>query len=317
MNSRRFVALGDLIADLYYNGNKLIGIDGGSSRFNVIANLAHMKCKNAVIGGCGNDKIGRLILKRFKSLGVDTSEVIFRDKATRAYHLIVNKNMLPKITYKCSKSSPRNGTTTWYEDNLDDIEYLQSKVTREDVIVLDKLDEFSLKIINTFDCDKVLDIGNSNELEKLKDNEILKLKGKIEILQLNKRVVPYLTKRLKCDDFSEICRIFQPKLMIVTRDKDGADFFYNERTIRKKLINYTEEIDATGAGDAFLSVFIKEYYNNSKNIDKKFINRTFLKASNLTSTVVKYVGARGHLYAKNLEQSKLNDTKEFEEEQEL
>ena len=49
---RRFVALGDLIADCYYNGNKLLAVDSGSTRYNVIANLSQMDCQTAVIGGC-------------------------------------------------------------------------------------------------------------------------------------------------------------------------------------------------------------------------------------------------------------------------
>lgn len=309
MYNRRFVVLGDLIADLYYNGTKLIGIDGGSSRFNVVANLASMKCNTVAIGGCGNDKIGNIILERYTKLGVDTSRVIHKNRPTRAYHLVVDKAMLPKITYECSKISPANYESTWYDDSLQDIEYCRNQVTKNDVVVLDKLDEFSLNIINNFECHKALDIGNSNRLEKLNDNQIIALKEKISLLQLNERVIPYLMQRFQYNDILDIYKLFQPKLMIVTRGREGADFIFENKVIQKKLINSTEELDPTGAGDAFFSVFIKEYFNTSREIDDEFIHRTFFQASSLTADVVKHVGARGHIYARALDKIASNDEK--------
>ena len=273
MCNRKFVVLGDLIADLYYNGTKLIGIDGGSSRYNVIANLASMKCNTALIGGCGNDKIGNIVLERYRKLGVDISGVIYKNKPTRAYHLIVDQAMLPKVTYECSKISPSNYKSTWYDDSLQDIKYCKSQVTKNDIVVLDKLDAFSLDIINNFECYKALDI-------------------------------------------LDIYKLFQPKLMIVTRGRKGADFIFENRKIQKKIKSSTEELDPTGAGDAFFSVFIKEYFNGSiEKIDDEFINETFSKALTLTGNVVKHVGARGHIYARTFD--KIVSNKEKEEIKEL
>lgn len=307
MDNRRFVVLGDLIADLYYNGTKLIGIDGGSSRFNVVANLASMKCNTVAIGGRGNDKIGNRILKRYTQLGVDTSNVRCKNQPTRAYHLVIDQAMLPKITYECSKISPTDYACTWYEDSLQDIEYCRGQVTKSDVVILDKLDEFSRKIINDFECYKALDIGNSNGLEKLNDNQITALKGKLSLLQLNERVIPYLMQRFQYSDILDIYKLLQPRLMIVTRGREGADFVFENKVIQKKLINSAEELDPTGAGDAFFSVFIKEYFSTSREIDDEFIHRTFSQASSLTADVVRNVGARGHIYARNLDKIVLND----------
>lgn len=309
MDNRRFVVLGDLIADLYYNGTKLIGIDGGSSRFNVIANLASMKCNTLAIGGCGNDKIGNRILKRYTQLGVDTSRVRYKNQATRVYHLVIDKAMLPKITYECSKISPANYECTWYDDDLQDIEYCRGEVTKNDVVIFDKLDEFSLKIINDFECYKALDIGSSNGLEKLNDNQIIALKGKLSLLQLNERVIPYLMQRFQYSDILDIYKLFQPKLMIVTRGREGADFIFENKVIQKKLINIAEELDPTGAGDAFFSIFIKEYFSTSREIDDEFIHTTFSQASSLTADVVRYIGARGHIYERTLNKIVSDDEK--------
>lgn len=312
MKDKRFIVFGDLIADCYYLDNKLLGIDGGSSRFNVIANLAGMSCKNSIIGGCGNDKKGKNIIKRMKELNMDTSQIFFRNAKTKAYYLSVDKAKLPKITYNCSKKSPKDGKTTWYDDNLEDISYYYSKTKDNDVIVLDDLDELSLAIINMFKCDKMLDIGKTSQLERLRDDQILGLKNKIKILQLNERVVPYLMQRFECRNLLEISKLFKPKLLIVTHGKDGADFVFGDKMYEKKLANSANEVDATGAGDAFLSMFIKKYYDNLEQVDYDFIDDTFEEAVKLTSKVVGHVGARGHLYDKILDK-KLEKEEKVEE----
>ena len=84
-------------------------------------------------------------------------------------------------------------------------------------------------------------------------------------------------------------------MIIVTRGKKGADFVINNKKITKELPNPEVEIDPTGAGDAFFSVFISSYVKNNYVIDEKFINTTFLKTTSLTKKVVKKFGARGHI----------------------
>lgn len=312
MSNRRFIALGDLIADYYYNEKKLLGIDGGSSRFNVIANLASMNCKTAIIGGCGNDEVGKTIIKRLDDIGVDVSKIFLKDKATRAYHLMVNQETLPQITYKCSKNSPCDMSSTWYDDSIEDIDYCKKNIYDSDVIILDNLDRFSLAIISGFECDKVLDIGNSKQLLQLKHNQIKSLSNRLEILQLNERVVPDIMKILNVNSMLELYNFFNPKMAMITYGKNGADFIFNDTVYTKTIKECANELDATGAGDAFLSVFVNKYYENSKKIDCNFIDIAFCDAIELTSMVVQNAGARGHIYAKmranDIKKEKIYDT---------
>ena len=65
----RVVSIGDLVLDYYYKNGKLIGVDGGMSSHNIIANLAKKKISTAVYGISGNDiqgKIANLSLKKLK-----------------------------------------------------------------------------------------------------------------------------------------------------------------------------------------------------------------------------------------------------------
>lgn len=120
-------------------------------------------------------------------------------------------------------------------------------------------------------------------------------------------------QRFKYSDIKDIYNLFQPKLMIITKGREGADFFFENKTIQENLINSTSEIDPTGAGDAFFSVFIKEYFNNSSKVNEEFVHKTFSEASNLTANVVKHIGARGHIYDRTLDKVSLkNDEDERE-----
>lgn len=312
MENKRFIALGDLIADFYYNGTKLLAFDGGSTRYNVIANLASSNCKCALIGGSGDDLIGKKIIKRQEKLNIDTSKIFLRNRPIRAYYLSIIQDRLPEVVYKCSKKSPQNNESTWYDNTKSDITYYYNKVKDNDVIVLDDVDEFSVTVINQFLCDKIIDLGNTKQIQKLQDEELETLKGKFKIMQLNERVVPYLCRRLKCKDILEISKFFEPELMIITHGKNGAEFVFENKVYNKTLPKIAKEIDCTGAGDAHLSVFIKEYYKNFQNIDENFIDETFLKAANLTYDVVQKVGARGHIYSRMMESGIIKEKNDLE-----
>lgn len=301
MKNKRFVALGDLIADFYYFENRLLAFDGGCTRYNVIANLSQFNQKCAVIGGCGNDKIGNTIIKRLNKLDIETSDIEFKNIFTRGFNLSIVKDKLPLISYKCSKNSPNSGESTWYDNSAEDISYFLDKVKKDDIIILDDLDEFSLAVINTFNNDKIIDIGNTKRMGLLKDNQLNELRNKFKIMQLNQRVIPYILRRINGTNLLDIRKFFMPELLIVTHDRNGAEFAFKDKIYEKKLLKVAEEIDPTGAGDAFLSVFVKEYYNKSKEIDEEFIDNSFMKATKLTYEVVQNVGGRGHIYGRKFD----------------
>lgn len=307
---RRYVTLGDLIADLYYINEKMVGFDGGGSKFNVIANLATMGNKTALIGGCGNDKLGEMILKKYRELGVDISNINKKEHCTRAYNLVVKNKELLYVSYDCLKVSPITHKSTWYNDNLKDIIEYQKFINNNDIIILDKADRITIEIINNLKNDKVLDIGSSRELQKLSNKEIEELSGKLHLIQLNERVVPYLMSRFNFANINEIYKFFNPKLLTITKGKEGADFIYNGKVIYKQIEKSEKEFDPTGAGDAFFSVFINEYFKNDKKIDDSMINKTFKSATCITSKVVKCLGARGHIYEKKQQKKKFERVQE-------
>lgn len=294
----RYVALGDLVADCYYKNvgqdQELIKIDGGSSRFNVIANLAARGNSTCVISGCGQDLVGKIVLNSLMRLNVDTSFVIRkRNIRTRTYHLTVEGNK-----HICTKTCPICGNRTWYNQEVVTIEYHKKHIKKDDILILDGLKPENIPIIRTFPNEKVLDIGRIKRLDSLSNTEMLNIlqNKNIEILQLNETVEQYLIRRFKISKLLELFQILEPNFMIVTRGKEGADFVTKNHIIHKTLIHCQKEVDDTGAGDAFFSMFIQKYYENCKRISREWIDETFLSANDLTIRVVSHLGARGHLY---------------------
>jgi len=294
--NKRFVALGDLIADCYYKGKEIIRFDGGGSRFNVMANMAELGYQCAILGGRGNDEIGEILVNDLSDIGVDTSNMYILPKRSRSFNLSLVEEKLPDVTYICSKNSPIDGRVTWYENNSEDLNRIKPLIDPDDVIILDEVDSFSRQIISEIGNDLVIDIGNINHLKKLSDEEIVNLKNKFEIIQLNERVATYLIQRFKFNNIQEIYNLLSPQLLVITYGNKGAVFLRKNNTVLKELKNVAKEVDPTGAGDAFLSALTGYYYDCDKDLYDGFEDAAFEQATNLTSRVVQYYGARGHIH---------------------
>lgn len=84
----RVVSIGDLVTDYYYKNEKLIGINGGMTSHNIIANLAKMGMQTAVFGACGNDYQGKIAIKSLENIKVDVGNVkILENIRTRCFHV--------------------------------------------------------------------------------------------------------------------------------------------------------------------------------------------------------------------------------------
>ena len=136
-------------------------------------------------------------------------------------------------------------------------------------------------------------------LEKLSNNQIENyLRGRLEIIQTNEKVENYIRKRFGYSNISSLYKILQPNLLVVTKGKNGADFITSDKIWHKGIEKPAIEVDTTGAGDAFFSVIISNYYEYIKDknaIDDTFVNNTFYEALKVTKQVVSYMGSRGDL----------------------
>ena len=61
----RVVSIGDLVTDYYYKNGKLIGVNGGMTSHNIIANLAKAGIKTSVFACCGDDPQGEIAINPY------------------------------------------------------------------------------------------------------------------------------------------------------------------------------------------------------------------------------------------------------------
>ena len=292
----KVVSIGDLVLDYYYKNGKLLGVNGGMTSHNIIANISKFNIETIVYGVCGNDIQGEIAIKSLSDLGVDTSNILkLDDMRTRCFHVSYIESD-EGLTFTSKKRCPFCNEKKWYDESkIEEVKIINS-IDNDDLLVFDNLNIKNMRIIDNTSNKKVLDLGQYFELEKMTDDEIIKhLRNKFNILNLNERVEKYLIKRFHVKNIIDIYRLINPELLIVTRGKKGADFVYNCNLIKLNLENPSNEVDPTGAGDSFFSVFIAQYVLNNYKMDEEYIKNTFQKATKLTNKVVKKMGARGHL----------------------
>lgn len=89
----RVVSIGDLVTDYYYKDDKLIGINGGMTSHNIIANLAKMRIKTSVFACCGDDCQGKIAIDSLKKIKVDVENIkIINGIQTRCFHVSYYEN---------------------------------------------------------------------------------------------------------------------------------------------------------------------------------------------------------------------------------
>lgn len=288
----RVVSIGDLVLDYYYKNGKLIGVDGGMSSHNIIANLAKKKISTAVYGVSGNDIQGKIANLSLKKLNVDVSKVLIKDNIkTRCFHVSYDEE-----GFISKKRCPKCNEKKWHEESQIDIEYITKNIQNDDILVFDNLNDKNIEIIKNVSNKKIIDIGQYFEFENLSKEDIInKLNNGFEIINFNERVSNYLLDKLNLKNNIELYNLLKAKLVTITRGENGAIFIYNSKEYKFNLKDNGNVIDSSGAGDAFISSIIFDYIKNSYEFNEELFPKWYEKSIKLTSKVVSNFGARGHL----------------------
>lgn len=288
----RVVSIGDLVLDYYYKNGKLIGVHGGMSSHNIIANLAKKKISTAVYGVSGNDIQGKIANLSLKKLNVDVSKVLIKDNIkTRCFHVSYDEE-----GFISKKRCPKCNEKKWYEESQIDIEYITKNIQNDDILVFDNLNDKNIEIIKNVSNKKIIDIGQYFEFENLSKEDIInKLNNDFEIINFNERVSNYLLDKLNLKNNIELYNLLKAKLVTITRGENGAIFIYNSKEYKFNLKDNGNVIDSSGAGDAFISSIIFDYIKNSYEFNEELFPKWYEKSIKLTSKVVSNLGARGHL----------------------
>ena len=128
----RVVSIGDLVTDYYYKDGKLLGVNGGMTSHNIIANLSNMGIETSVFGVCGNDKAGMISIKSLEDLKVDITNIKILDNvSTRCFHVSYfdTNNRLEFIS---KKRCPICNNKKWYDNSLIDTDDILNKIKEDE-----------------------------------------------------------------------------------------------------------------------------------------------------------------------------------------
>ena len=160
----RVVSIGDLVTDYYYKNEKLLGINGGMTSHNIIANLAKMGINTAVFGACGNDIQGEVAIKSLEKLDVDVNNIIILDGVrTRCFHVSYFDNDC-KLSFTSKKRCPFCNNKKWYENSLINIDDIIKNINDDDIFVFDNLNDKNQILIDKIRNKKIIDLGKYFEL---------------------------------------------------------------------------------------------------------------------------------------------------------
>ena len=292
----RVVSIGDLVTDYYYKNEKFLGINGGMTSHNIIANLAKMGINTAAFGTCGNDIQGEIAIKSLEKLDVDVNNIIILDDVrTRCFHVSYFDNE-DKLSFTSKKRCPFCNNKKWYENSLINTDNIMKNINDDDILIFDNLNDKNQILIDNTINKKIIDLGQYFELENLTDKEIInKLNNKFEIINFNERVSKYLIKRFNLNNDVDLYNILRPNFMSVTRGENGATFVSDGIEYNFKLKCKGNVIDSTGSGDAFVSSIIRDCIKNNFIYNPNMFEKWYENSSKLTSKVVSKMGARGHI----------------------
>ncbi len=144
----RVVSIGDLVTDYYYKDGKLIGVNGGMTSHNIIANLAKMGIDTAVFGVCGDDVQGKTCIKSLEDLKVDVENIkVLNNIRTRSFHVSYFEEE-GKLLFTSKKRCPFCNNKKWYDESLIDTDTIMNNIKIDDILVFDNLNVKNQIIIN-------------------------------------------------------------------------------------------------------------------------------------------------------------------------
>ena len=288
-----FSSISDLVLDIYYDENlKYIGCDGGISALNITCNLANYGFNTKCYGVCGNDYYGKLCIKSLKDCNVKTDIDISNSIKTRAYHIrrVIEDN---KYCFRSIKYCPFCKKSSWYDESYIDEIKITKKIKDNEILIFDNLNNKNQYIINKTSNIKLLDLGLYDDFINYSPTRIIsKISNNFYLVNLNQRVEKYLLEKLNLADDIELYKVFNCKLLIITRGKKGCDLVYRNKIYNYPILKETVEIDDSGAGDIFFSTIIKNWVLNNYKISSKKFNNWVSEASKNASKIITLIGSR-------------------------
>jgi len=298
------ISIGSISIDLFFQGDSLtlkdnrfqLAVGGkyvadrfheslGGGGANMAIGARKHGLKTAVSGKIGNNPFKRIILQKLIENDIDYSLCDFEDSyynissilltatgersivhyMTPHQHIITNKNQLKEITK----------TRMVYLGNLAD-------VSLTDRIALLKFfkDHKITTIVNLGVKDCRRQVSQLKQL--LEKTDILIINGH-EFAEMVK--APYKDIHFKEQVIKWYIPLLINKLVVITEGKKGSYAYLHDTIYHQPAVKIEKIIDTTGAGDAYTSGFISEYFKSAN------IQLAMEKGTHYASKILQRIGA--------------------------
>ena len=299
MENKIFISHADIILDKIYDADfKLIKQDGGGCNWNDLYNLSMMGEECYAFGSAGNDEEGKIAIDSLKKAGVNTENILIdKNISTAVMNILLpeNESIDDNDIIHTWYSPITNKNTMHFSDNLP-LTIPEKLKDRQIYVILDKFESVNYEFLQRIKNKKVcLDVGSTRFIEYYTNKYLINFFRQANLMQLNHNVCNYIFNKFNINNEIELFNMLNLDLMIITNGKKGAKFLYKENNktveIKKEPSKIISPIDTSGAGDAFFSIFIREYAYCDK-INEKFIEETFEKANRFSREVIMQLGSR-------------------------
>lgn len=294
--NKTYIALGDLVLDIYYDSdNNLLGYYPGGSVWNDIINISRLQNDSLcyAIATAGNDIAGDFVIRTLNKYGIDTSHVIQSKKQTKRFNIKIN-GAKTQSQLRC----PKCDCKIWYSDSRLPTDTPPSVSSdAPGVIIVDCLRENVLASAKSFK-DRgwfiAADIGYISHLRyKTKLGASNLLCNRFDLLQLNSRAFKFIMKKFSCTSTIDLFEILNCRYLSLTDSENGSQFLYRDSENKIKIIHQdaiiSKLVDPTGAGDAYFSILLShlDKLDSSAICVKNILEKAALFASECVLCVVK------------------------------
>ena len=308
-----FVGFGEVTCDIIYSNDlEIIYREPGGTTFNILSNIARLSKDSRcyALGIYGESEDTNIILRKLRESGINIDHLQKSNKKLNTFHCVIpnelqdvdlkTNKVINSITY--SRVSPINGETT-YDRSMPINQIIPRQLRNNDIIVvLENFRDGTIPFLKSIEKDRriiIMDIGRITVFQHLSRDEILEVLHQVNMIQISEVVLEALKEKLEFQDVCELLESCDLDIAILTKGKKGALIYYKDN-VESKFVQYNiikpeEEIDPSGAGDAFLSIaaiLYRYYLNRGINIDKKFADDVFLYGNSLARKVIRQIGAR-------------------------
>ncbi len=312
MNSEVIFIAGLITADHIFLKNEknwnYIGSIGGGSAANVYFALKSFDIPVKLIGAVGNRKpnLLNIALKDINSYSKNNNLIyISENSETREYYHLIEKSN-NHWNHKFSSSSPISNTK-----QTNSVQFRKSYFLKEFENSIDEckffyMDRLSKSLLEFAELAKkrnillIFDFGTIST-RYLKEDLVKKAINLADVIQIPKKIFNLLKKSLQFETFHEI----NPDILIwiITDGENPIKTYHtNFGEIEIEVQKINNVIDSAGAGDAFMTMLIKQIFDlydnhiSLKSIDKELFIDVIQKSIMNARKACLFLGSRTYIY---------------------